>query len=141
MEKLKNSNAMVYLCISGDGLHPDRITEIMKIEPSGKTIKGERYINQSGVERYYIENRWKYSTKYEETEDISIQLNKILPILIKKKEELMLISQHSDTLLLFMFVLKINAGITPAIYLTKEFIKFAGEINAQIEFDIYANPY
>ena len=36
-----------------------------------------------------------------------------------------------------MFVIMVEGNILPAMYLNKDFVKFAGEIEADIGFDIY----
>lgn len=41
----------------------------------------------------------------------------------------------------FFIVIKIENGETPALYLSKEFIKFASISEAEIDIDLYAYPY
>ncbi|GAB0168933.1 hypothetical protein LSPCS325_23700 [Lysinibacillus sp. CTST325] len=41
----------------------------------------------------------------------------------------------------FFIVIKIEKGNTPALYLEKDIIKFASSIEAEIDVDLYANPY
>ncbi|WP_148302647.1 DUF4279 domain-containing protein [Caldalkalibacillus mannanilyticus] len=102
--------------------------------------KSTPYVTYSGT-HYWKETSWEIGIDYEESFDTGEQLNKVLAQLRNKEENINEITQRFNLNCLFMFVIIMNNGYTPALSLNSEMISFAHRINAEIHFDLYANPY
>lgn len=137
---MKVTNIKAEFLILSDDFLPDDITEKLSIEPSFKWKVGEK-INSEKHNRVYKSSGWEISTGYEESLDINEQLNKILYKIHSCHEVLAQLCLVENIECRFCIVVKIENGQTPAMILSRELIKFASEINAEIEFDLYVNPY
>lgn len=80
-------------------------------------------------------------TTYEDSLDIFEQYNKLLIRIKKIKGKLLNALETGKFVYHFCIVVKIENGNTPAMTLNSEFINLLHELEAEIEFDTYANPY
>lgn len=133
---MDKTNVKVEFVILGD-MFPDDITNKLRIQPSSQWNKGD--VLKNGRIREF--SGWEISTEYQESLDISEQLNQIFTRIRDKREELIALCQSDGVECRFCFVIKIENGQTPAMTLDREIIAFANAIKAEFEFDIYANPY
>lgn len=133
---LENTNIKVEFVILGD-FFPEDITKQLNIQPSYQWRKGD--IMKNGRIREC--SGWEISTEYQESLDISEQLNQVILRIRDKREELIDICHRKSFESRFCFVITIEKGVTPAMTLNREIIEFAHAINAEFEFDVYVNPY
>jgi hypothetical protein len=87
------------------------------------------------------ETFWEISTEYEYSTDINEQIKKIIYKIKQCKESLIEIVKEGSGNCCFCIVIHIENGETPSMVLDKDMISIAFELNAEIEFDTYANPY
>lgn len=121
----------VSLLLTSDEDYIDKISETLYINPS-RTRRKEDFKLQE-----FAHTMWELSTGKEISKAIVNQFNKLLSVLNGKEEiikELMLNYNIKTN-----FVVSIHAenGDGPEIILTNDVIKFAGKIDAEIDFDIY----
>lgn len=128
---------MAYFSLFGDRFNIDEVTAKLKVTPTRTAQKGD-VIN----EKHRIkETSWTLGTEYEESLDVNEQLKKVWSLLRDKVNEINSIQTEHRLKSKFFVVIIIEEGLTPALYLDADFIKFAGLIHAEIDVDLYANPY
>jgi len=133
---LKNTNVSVKFLIFTyeNTFNPDEITELLGIKPTTS------YVQKNKIDENCMpiqETSWNLIIDYEESYDIEFQLNKIMEILIPKKETLIEIQKKYSPYMEFMIVINVEKGEWPAMYLQKDFIKFVADIGGEIQFDPY----
>lgn len=146
MEKTK-TNAMVYFTIFGEDFPIDTVSDLLKLKPTLSYKRGEEIIRQPNPHvtftgtMYRKNTAWNIGTEFEETIDLEVQINKVINQMKSNEEIIKEICRTYNLKCHFMIVLKINEGNTPAVTINHEFIRLANNIGAEIEFDLYANPY
>ncbi|WP_028532473.1 DUF4279 domain-containing protein [Paenibacillus sp. UNC217MF] len=131
----EKTRVKVYYSLFGDDFDVDEVTRRIGINPRSVSLKGER-INENRTRK---ETSWTISTDYEESLDVSGQLNQIIIQLRDKCEIINTIQKTFQATNKLFIVIIIEEGMTPALYLDSEQIKFANDINAEFDIDIYAN--
>ena len=135
------TEVMAYFSIVGDHFPLEKITKELAIQPTETYVKGE-IINEitvptSSEVRRRIETDWTLSTGYQKSYDINDQLKPLLISLEGKQQDLILLKEKYGLTYLFMIVIKIENNEKPAMYLEKDIIDFASNIEAEIQFDLY----
>ncbi|MEK4053024.1 DUF4279 domain-containing protein [Paenibacillus sp. FSL F4-0087] len=131
------TEVMAYFSLFGDEFDPNYVTSILKIEPTNTAYKGD-IINK----RHRIkETSWTLGTEYEESLDVNHQLTKIVDLLKNKVKEINSIRIEHRLFTKFFIVIRIEEGKTPALYFDSDFIEFVNMIHAEIDVDLYTNPY
>lgn len=125
-----------YLTIFGEEFDSKKFSESIKLDQSTFWIKGDKSKNTKFIRK---QSGWKYSTPYIETLYIEEVFGLILTKFSSKKEIIKkAINEHNAKVKLYI-VLEIFDGNTPAVYFDREFLSFINEIEAEIDFDIYAS--
>lgn len=124
---------MVEFIVVGE-FDPISITKILNILPKRIYLKGDIIRN---TQRFYEKSRWICGTEYEESLDINDQLGKVLNLLQDKKSIFIQLMKEQYLSYTFGIAIKIEENQSPAIYLTKEAIQFASEIEAEFDVDQY----
>ncbi len=133
---MDNTNVLVDFRIIGDNYNIQEITDILLIKPS-RYWKAGNDIRQTG--RKYDCTEWIFSTGYEETLDISTQIEKIKSIFLEKSNQLVSLREKYNLKYCIEIVINIENNAVPAIYLDSEIINFAAIIGATFDFDTYIN--
>jgi len=123
----------VSFTIYSDRLDHDGITQRLSINPTYIRYRTERLKNG----RVFGHDEWGINTEYEDSYDIEAQLSKIVNKLTCKKNEIKELCKEFSAKCSFVVVVKVENDIFPSIGLTSSFMKFAGEIGADIGFDMY----
>jgi len=140
---LDKTSVMAYFCMYGDEFPLSKVSEILKIGPTKSYSKGDAVVRPdngnlvSTVTNYRKETAWEYSTGYQESVDISIQLDMLLEVLENKVSELKGLHEEYKVTYKFMIVIRIENNEKPAMYLDQRFINFAHAIKADVDFDLY----
>lgn len=137
---MDKTQVMVYFSLYGDEFPIDYVTDKLGIQPTNSYRKGDLIPNRS-TKVYRKETSWDLGTEYEESIDVNDQLQKIKQQLQNKSSNINELIKAYSLACKFFIVIKIENGETPALYLSKEFIKFASIIEAEIDIDLYADPY
>jgi hypothetical protein len=132
---MENTSIKVKFQVIGDDLEPSVITQRLSIQPVKTWRKGEALPRNTDISRDF--SCWLISTDYEESIDINNQLRKILDLILVKRDELITMRDELKVDYLFEVVIKIENNMKPAMHLDKELIKFASEIEAEFDFDLY----
>ncbi|HBU84372.1 MAG TPA: DUF4279 domain-containing protein [Paenibacillus sp.] len=131
------TEVMAYFSLLGDEFDPNYVTSILKIEPTNTAYKGDIINKKHRIK----ETSWTLGTDYEESLDINHQLTKVVDLLRNKVKEINSIRNENRLSTKFFIVIRIEEGKTPALYLNSDFIEFVNMIHAEIDVDLYANPY
>ena len=130
----------MYFSLYGDEFSLDEVTEKLKVIPTETYKRGDLIPNRSTV-HYRKETSWDLGTGYQNSLEVNKQLQEILD---KLQNKILIINEIKETYSLeckLFIVIKIENGNTPALYMDREIIKFASSIEAEIDLDLYANPY
>lgn len=130
----------MYFSLYGDEFPLDEVTEKLKVIPTETYKRGDLIPKRSTV-RYRKETSWDLGTGYQNSLNVNKQLQEILG---KLQNKTLIINEIKETYSLeckLFIVIKIENGNTPALYMDREIIKFASSIEAEIDVDLYANPY
>lgn len=124
----------------GDDFPIDDITEKLEVTPTETYKKGDLIPNRSTV-HCRKETSWDLGTGYQDSLDVNDQLQQVVGKLQKKTSTINEIKDAYSVECKFFIVIKIEKGVTPALYLDKDIIKFASSIEAEFDVDLYSNPY
>jgi hypothetical protein len=144
---LEKTNVKVYFSLYGDQFPIDHISKELNLRPTHSHTMGELISRKNNfniaqtIKHIRKETVWELSTEYEESLDVTVQLNKILKQLLGKEEKIVELSNKYKLECKFMIVIRMNDGFTPALIINKEIIEFTNKIDAEIECDLYSNPY
>jgi len=131
---MKRTSIRVEFNIYGDYIDIDNVTEMMKINPTVAYLKGDPIDHRPIVRKNAL---WAIETNYEEAIDINDVFPKIFGMIADKSDVINRVKELYEAGVSFSFVANIHNGESPAMYLDKDFIKFAAEIGAWIEFPMY----
>ena len=134
----------IYLSIFGDDFDPADLTMAIGIQPTHTYRKGdiipERkciYTKPGSPPLRRKEDAWKYNLGYIHTID-SDEISDVLEETFRDKVQIIsrFIKEHDLRVKLYV-VLKIDADQTPAVGFKPSFVKILGDLNAEIDMDIY----
>ena len=124
-----NSRVRVDFYFCSNKLDFDSIDYSMGIVATKKTPKEKFAIEE------FAKDYWILSTGYEESEDINIQLSKIVEVLSYKTDVIKEVCHRYDAECGFCIVTELHEDIIPAIYFEREFLKFVTDVHAEINVD------
>ncbi|MDO7908780.1 DUF4279 domain-containing protein [Paenibacillus sp. JX-17] len=128
--------------IYGDQFPLDMVSLRMEMSPSYSYSKGEPvYSGSDELIRYREETVWSYSHEYQESLDVNEQLHEILYLTKGKEHVLHSIKKEYSLIFRINIAIIIEEGITPALYFHEPLIRYVHSIGAEIDVDLYANPY
>lgn len=133
----EKTKVMAYFCLFGDEFDPNHVTSILRIEPTNTAYKGDIINKKHRIK----ETSWTLGTDYEESLDVNHQLIKVVDMIRNKAKEINSIRIEHQLRIKFFIVIRIEEGKTPALYFDSDFIEFVNMIHAEIDVDLYANPY
>ena len=134
----KDPKIMVEFFLLGEGLEFELMTSSLQIQPD-RVRKKEEFPKQS-IDLGFAKDIWKIKTGYERSRAVSDQLGKMVGVLDGKQAIINQLQDKYDGGCKFVIVIQANAENMPEVVLPKEYVSFAGEINAAIDFDIYVYP-
>ncbi|MFC4323234.1 DUF4279 domain-containing protein [Litchfieldia salsa] len=137
---MDKTQVMAYFSLFGDNFPIDMVTKKLEVTPTETYKKGDLIPNRS-VARYRNETSWDLGTGYQDSLEVNDQLEQILYKLQGKTSLINEIKEEYSIECKFFIVIKIENGNTPTLYLNKDIVKFASGIEAEIDVDLYANPY
>ena len=144
---MDKTNLMVYFTLYGNEFPLDEVTEALGIQPTESYNKGDEIRHDDNPNfrppRPVLrkETAWDISTGYQESYDVSDQLDQILVLLKGKEATINRLKEKYDLECQFSIVIIMERGYTPGFHLEKEHITFANSIGAEFDIDLYANPY
>ncbi len=124
------------LIYTGDML-PDKVTELLQIEPSEILRKGESVTNRIGRTRIHKLNAWfLYSEPKIDSLDLSEHLNYVLETIYPAKEQLLSLHQNKQITMRIDCVWY-SKGDTSGISLSSEQMKKMSELNLECSFNLW----
>lgn len=137
---LDKTQAMVYFSLYGDEFSIDDVTEKLGVAPTKAYKKGDLFLNRATA-CYRKETSWDLGTGYQVSLDVNNQLQQIIDKLQNKS---LIINEIKEAYTLeckFFIIVIREEGNTPSLYLDKDIIKFAANIEAEFDIDLYVSLY
>ncbi|MDK9357368.1 MULTISPECIES: DUF4279 domain-containing protein [Lelliottia] len=131
---MNKTTVMAYFSIYGDCFDTDYVTQEMSLTPTEVRLKGNI---PNGKKRPSVETSWKLSTFDEESNDVNIQLDKIINLLEGKESQLKCIKNKYEVSFTFTLVIKIENGEKQGMHFNAKKIDFINEVGAEIDIDLY----
>lgn len=134
----------IYLSVFGDDFDPSDLTDAIGIQPTHTHRKGDIIPLQKGI---YVkpgtpplrrkEDAWDYDLGHIHTID-SDEISDIIEETFRDKiSTLNEFVKQRDLLVKLFVVLKIDPEQTPAVGFKPSFVKMLGDLNAEIDMDLY----
>lgn len=130
---MDKTTVSTHLTLSGDEFDIGYVSDILATQPDYIRYKDE--VLKNG--RKFGHTEWGIETDYEVSLDVEEQFKKLHTRIIEKVEILARLREECNAEWSILFVIKIENGEAPAMHLSKETIKFAAMIDAEIDFDVY----
>ena len=124
----------IYLTLIGEELSIDHVTKRVGIAPAYVRDKNEIL----GNGRLFGHYEWGIETELIHTDDIADYPDKFISTIPCGPDVLAGIAKECDAHWHIMILVNVYDDF-PALYFSSEFIKTAGEIGAEIGFDVYMN--
>ena len=131
---METTSVKVAFFIYGEHFQPSAITDLLNILPNSTSIKG---IIPIGRTRPAVETMWCIDTGYEKSDDINIQLKKIIGLIQDKEDILNRIRPELNIDMLFDVVIHLENDEYPVMRLKPDVLKFIASISADIDFNVY----
>ncbi|WP_379930624.1 DUF4279 domain-containing protein [Marinicrinis sediminis] len=97
--------------------------------------------NKKYIQGQYDWSSWIYGSDVEERRDADCQLEEVIEKLLSKVEILKQIKQKYDCQFRITQVPIVENGECPALVFSPKVIDFCAQIGADIDIDLYVNPY
>jgi hypothetical protein len=138
---MEKTQVMVYFSMFADEFPLDVVTKQLDIEPTESYKKGDIIKKISPIKNHVrAYTCWKLSTGYQESL-VGEQMDMIIDQIGDKSAIINELKRQFGLECRFTIVIIMNNGYSPGLYLDKSIIAFANSINADFDFDLYANPY
>lgn len=123
----------VSFIIESDRLEPDIISKEIGLIPTEFWRKGD-IIKES---RKRKTGSWELSVGYEESLDISVQIDKLYNQIKGKTNSILNSKKAVDGIIVLSIVIEIENGQTPGIVIEEKISAFMAKIGGDIDIDIY----
>lgn len=120
----------------GDEFDPADITKGLGIFPDECWRKGD-VIHDWAIPK--PDTAWCIVTGDEESLDVSVQVDAVLKRIESRKETLLCLRKRLKIEFLFLAVVKVSDGQTPALCFNTRFIHFMNDIGAELHIDLYCD--
>ncbi|MER2122045.1 MAG: DUF4279 domain-containing protein [Solibacillus sp.] len=138
---MDKTSLYAYISFTGkddvDDFPVEVVTEMLGIKPTRILRMGER-INDVRKRSF---TSWQYESETLETLDVDDVLIPILNVFQEKTDSINLIKKELKLNVKVALVITMIDGFTPGLVIYPEFSKFASDINAFIDIDMYVYPF
>ena len=131
---MERSKIKVEFNIYSDYIDIDNVTKMMGVNPTLTYLKGDPIGNRPIVRKNAL---WAIETDYEEANGIDEVLPKVFGLIVDKADIINKVKEQYAAEISIVFVVYIENGENPGMSLDKDFVKFAAEIDARLDFPIY----
>jgi Domain of unknown function (DUF4279) len=133
-DTMNETQVKVYFSIFGDDFPINEVTRRLEITPTESYKKGDSISANSSLRRK--ETSWEFGTDYQNSLDVNEQL---LQVMNRLREKCSIINdlqaEFGLTSKIYIVIAMVN-GQAPALYLEKDILAFASNIEAEIEVDL-----
>lgn len=138
---MDKTSLYAYISFTGkddvDDFPVEVVTEMLGIKPTRILRMGER-INDVRTRSF---TSWQYESETLETLDVDDVLLPILNVFEEKTDSINRIKKELNLNVKVALVITMIDGFTPGLVIYPEFSKFASDINAFIDIDMYVYPF
>ena len=130
---MNTSSVSIELALVGDDFDIHYVSQKLGIDPTNTRSKDEVL----GNGRKFGHTEWSIEIEREASLDIENQYGKIMSMVQSKTDLLVQLCSECDAEWHILFVIYVENGAVPGMYLSTEFIAFSAAIGAQIGLDTY----
>ena len=138
---MDKTSLYAYISFTGkddvDDFPVEVVTEMLDVKPTRILRMGER-INDVRKRSF---TSWQYESETLETLDVDDVLLPILNVFQEKTDSINRIKKELKLNVKVALVITMIDGFTPGLIIYPEFSKFASDINAFIDIDMYVHPF
>lgn len=138
---MEKTSLYAYISFTGkedvDDFSVEVVTEMLGVQPTRILRIGER-INDVRTRSF---TSWQYESETLETLDVDDVLLPILNVFQDKTDSINRIKKELNLNVKVALVITMIDGFTPGLVIYPEFSKFAADINAFIDIDMYVYPF
>ncbi|WP_339171585.1 DUF4279 domain-containing protein [Solibacillus sp. FSL R5-0691] len=138
---MDKTSLYAYISFTGkedvDDFPVEVVTEMLGVKPTRILRMGER-INDVRTRSF---TSWQYESETLETLDVDDVLLPILNVFQEKTDSINCIKKELNLNVKVALVITMIDGFTPGLVIYPEFSKFASDINAFIDIDMYVYPF
>lgn len=138
---MDKTSLYAYISFTGkddvDDFPVEVVTEMLGVKPTRILRMGER-INDVRTRSF---TSWQYESETLETLDVDDVLLPILNVFEEKTDSINRIKKELNLNVKVALVITMIDGFTPGLVIYPEFSKFASDINAFIDIDMYVYPF
>ena len=138
---MDKTSLYAYISFTGkddvDDFPVEVVTEMLGVKPTRILRMGER-INDVRTRSF---TSWQYESETLETLDVDDVLLPILNVFQEKTDSINRIKKELNLNVKVALVITMIDGFTPGLVIYPEFSKFASDINAFIDIDMYVYPF
>lgn len=140
---MNKSSLYAYIQFIGNVDFPlDVVTERLSVQPTKTGKVGERVMPDYPINKLvHRGTSWRYEIDTIETLDSTEVLHPLLEIFQSKTETINKLKDEFNLDVILALVIQIYDGQTPGLVVDPEFSKFASEIKAFLDIDMYVYPF
>ncbi|WP_137789198.1 DUF4279 domain-containing protein [Bacillus sp. E(2018)] len=131
---MNETQVKVYFTLYGEAFPIDEVSQRLNILPTNSYKKGELISANSSLRRK--ETSWDYGTDYQYSLDVNEQLQQVMNPLRDKCSIINELQAEFGLASIIYIVIRMVNGQAPALYLKKDILTFASNIEAEIEVDL-----
>ncbi|AJD89733.1 hypothetical protein JMA_04160 [Jeotgalibacillus malaysiensis] len=136
---MNKTKTMIYFEIAATQMDPDVITEKLNIQPSESYRNGD--LIEDSFYRYRQRSVWRISSGYQEDLFLDESFKKVIDPLRMKTAVINDIRKEFSATCHLIVVSEMFNGQAPALGFFADIIRFAADIHADIELDLYPWEY
>ena len=130
---MKTTRVRTELMIEGERIEPEIVTKKLEMTPDIIHKKGEMLKNN----RMRKNGSWGIKQEFEESYDISIQLNKLIELVKGKEDKIREIKEYYDGIIIVSVVIEVENSEVPGIVIENRISALMAKLGAEIDIDIY----
>jgi len=130
---MKTTRVRTELVIEGERIEPEIVTKKLEMTPDIIHKKGEMLKNN----RMRKNGSWGIIQEFEESYDISIQLNKLIELVKGKEDKIREIKEYYDGIIIVSVVIEVENSEVPGIVIENRISALMAKLGAEIDIDIY----
>lgn len=139
---LDQTQVMVYFELYGEDFPLEMVSGQLGVTPTESYKKGDIIRKISETENHTRScSSWQLGTGYQESLDVGELMEQVIGQIRDKASIINELKREFGLQCRFTIVIQMNDGYTPAFHLDIPVIEFANSVKADVDIDLYANPY
>ncbi|MFJ5771680.1 DUF4279 domain-containing protein [Psychrobacillus sp. NPDC093180] len=140
---MERTSLYAYIIFTGNDDFPlDVVTERLGVQPTKTWKVGERAVPNHPINHFLRSyTAWHFEIETKETPNTDEVLRPLLEVFESKTDIINQLKEELNLNVHLELVIQIYNGFTPGLVIYPEFSRFAAEINAFLDVDMYVYPF